>query len=61
VLRALVESQPFAYDQIWIPATISLGVATVDPQAPGTVTDLIARADAHLYDAKRAGRNRAVG
>jgi diguanylate cyclase (GGDEF)-like protein len=61
VLRALVESQPFAYDQIWIPATISLGVATVDPQAPGTVTDLISRADANLYEAKRSGRNRAVG
>lgn len=61
VLRALVESQPFAYDQIWIPATISLGVATVDPQAPGSVTDLIARADANLYEAKRSGRNRAVG
>ena len=61
VLRALVESQPFAYDQIWIPATISLGVATVDPQAPGTVTDLIARADANLYEAKRSGRNRVAG
>ncbi len=61
VIRALVESQPFAYDQIWIPATISLGVATVDPQAPGTVTDLIARADANLYEAKRGGRNRVVG
>jgi len=61
VLRALVEEQPFTYDAIQIPATISLGAATVDLAAPGTPTDLIGRADANLYEAKRSGRNRTVG
>jgi len=61
VLRGLVEGAPFTHEQLQIPCTISLGVAIVDPTNPGTVTDLIARADANLYEAKRSGRNRAVG
>lgn len=60
-LRSLVQSAPFHYDALEIPATISLGVATVDLAAAGTPTELIGRADANLYEAKRAGRNRAVG
>ena len=60
-LRGLVEGEPFTYDALKIPATISLGVATVDLAAPATPTDLIKRADEHLYEAKRSGRNRAVG
>ena len=61
VLRGIVEGQAFSYDAVQIPATISLGAATVDLAAPGTATDLIGRADANLYEAKRSGRNRAVG
>ena len=44
-----------------IAVTISLGVAEVDLAAPGRAEDLVGRADANLYEAKRAGRNRAVG
>jgi len=60
-LRVIIETTPFEYDTTKIPATISLGVAQVDLAAPGTATDLIGRADANLYEAKRSGRNRAVG
>lgn len=38
-------------------ATISIGVATVEPQGE-TLTAALARADRALYEAKRAGRNR---
>ena len=61
ILRALVESEPFPHDALRIPCTISLGVAAVEPAAPGTPDELIKRADANLYEAKRSGRNRAVG
>ncbi len=61
ILRGLVESEPFVYDQKPIPCTISLGVAQVDIENPGIGTALIGRADANLYEAKRSGRNRTVG
>jgi two-component system chemotaxis family response regulator WspR len=38
--------------------TISLGSAAVQPDAAGDRAQLIARADAALYEAKRSGRNR---
>ncbi|WP_439575696.1 diguanylate cyclase [Phreatobacter sp.] len=40
--------------------TISIGVATC-PHDGLLIRDLVAHADAHLYDAKRQGRNRVVG
>lgn len=41
------------------PLTVSLGVAT-SGAAGDTVSDMLRRADAALYDAKRAGRNRVI-
>ncbi len=38
--------------------TISRGVATAAPAVDGSASELLARADEHLYVAKRAGRNR---
>lgn len=40
--------------------TISLGVATLTPQASAPAQHLVDMADAALYEAKSAGRNRAV-
>jgi diguanylate cyclase (GGDEF) domain len=40
--------------------TVSIGVATF-PDDAGTIRDLVAHADAHLYEAKRQGRDRVVG
>ena len=39
--------------------TVSIGVATTIPEKNGNIEDLIRRADAALYEAKRKGRNRA--
>ena len=52
-LRVTVEQQPFTHEQH---ITISLGVSTY--QEGDTGKDLVARADAALYAAKNAGRNR---
>jgi diguanylate cyclase (GGDEF)-like protein len=38
--------------------TVSIGVAAVVPTSTGSADELMRSADAHLYEAKRAGRNR---
>ena len=40
--------------------TISVGVASMAPTPHDPVEDLVRQADEHLYEAKRAGRNRTV-
>ena len=59
-IRKIIDAEPFDYDDESIQLTISAGVATthdssVEPK------DLIKRSDAHLYEAKRRGRNRVIG
>ncbi len=58
-MRALVEALPprtLGNDEQTV--TISAGVLTGVPVAGATPADLLARADAALFEAKRAGRNR---
>jgi two-component system, cell cycle response regulator len=56
-LRARIETASFDYQEKHIPVTVSVGVASYFDQ-PDAGTRLIADADAALYQAKRAGRNR---
>jgi eukaryotic-like serine/threonine-protein kinase len=56
-LRAAVATDPIPTDNGPLPVTVSIGVATLE--ASDTSADaILARADAALYQAKRAGRNR---
>jgi diguanylate cyclase (GGDEF)-like protein len=58
-LREKVEGSRFVFQGEQIHVTISIGVAMLGDQ-DRTSMDLIKNADAKLYDAKRAGRNRVV-
>jgi two-component system, cell cycle response regulator len=55
-MRSAIEQHRFEYDGKVIPVTVSVGAA-VESKA-GDAQALIAAADAAMYEAKRAGRNR---
>jgi diguanylate cyclase (GGDEF)-like protein len=59
-LRAAIATTPITTATTPIPVTISIGVATLNnlPTSQNTLTHLLEHADAHLYQAKRTGRNR---
>jgi two-component system cell cycle response regulator len=54
-VRAKVESQAFAWKEHMLHVTISVGGTSTEPDEDQAA--LLARADARLYEAKRAGRN----
>ncbi len=56
--RAVVESTDFRHDETRISVTISVGVASLDPDRHQRPADLYEEADRALYQAKRGGRNR---
>jgi diguanylate cyclase (GGDEF)-like protein/PAS domain S-box-containing protein len=58
-IRATIERTPLVVDGIAIRMTVSIGVATVTPMFDD-LSHLINAADAALYQAKSAGRNRVV-
>ena len=59
-IRAIAEATPIDLGGAVVRCTVSLGVATLGEEVE-TAEQLVAAADARLYDAKRAGRNRVVG
>lgn len=59
-VRRLVEREPFAYDGLTVPVTLSVGVASAAADTTG-VGHLLREADDRLLTAKRTGRNRVVG
>ena len=58
-LRCLVEQAAFQCQSRWVPVSVSIGVAGLQPGE--TLSALFERADAALYTAKRRGRNRVQG
>ena len=56
-VRTSIAGNPVAFDQRTVPITISIGIAVFDPLRDNAAA-LTARADAALYRAKQAGRNR---
>jgi len=56
-LRATIEAHSFVYQGTKIPVTISVGVATKEPEM-ASWEELFAKADTALYSSKRGGRNR---
>lgn len=58
-LRTLVRSAPFGTTTSPIPVSVSIGVASHPADGPGPA-EVIAGADANMYRAKRAGRDRVV-
>jgi diguanylate cyclase (GGDEF)-like protein len=60
-MRDLVQQTRFVYGGDELPVTMSLGVASFDPNRHRGSADLIEEADRFLYDAKRGGRNKVCG
>lgn len=61
-MRANIESEniPHAHSDVASFVSISLGVASMQPGKSTSEEDLVAKADAALYEAKEKGRNRYI-
>ena len=57
-VRDAVAAQPFRFEAIELPVSVSIGVASAPRPERRGIDRLIATADAALYRAKHAGRNR---
>jgi two-component system, cell cycle response regulator len=59
-VRRTVAAHPWCYRTGALPVTVSIGAATSAGLPEPTPAELLGRADAHLYRAKRQGRDRVV-
>jgi two-component system cell cycle response regulator len=59
-LREIVARTPFRFESTQLTMTVSVGVATTSGEPGLAPAELLKAADAKLYQAKRAGRNRVV-
>jgi diguanylate cyclase (GGDEF)-like protein len=57
-VRAVIADAPFAFEQLSLHLTVSVGVACTVGKGPLTSLQLVELADAKLYQAKNEGRNR---
>jgi len=57
-VRKLVASEPFKFERKSIPATVSLGIASMTENEFASPGELVSCADANLYKSKENGRNR---
>jgi diguanylate cyclase (GGDEF)-like protein len=59
-IRGLVEMASFRFEDSDIPVTVSIGVASLQPEVQ-MPDEFIKLADGHMYAAKESGRNRVAG
>lgn len=59
-IHSIVDSHKFIFNGVEIPLTISLGMASLSATM-NDATEFVELADKHLYEAKKAGRNRIGG
>ncbi len=60
IIKTRIETQDIEFDNERIHVTVSIGIANL-VEGMEHYEDLLAQADKHLYDAKKAGKNRVVG
>ena len=56
-LHSAIDKAVLNYNSAMIQYTVSIGLASAEPETNNGIDNLLARADQALYEAKRAGRN----